>query len=84
MDADALDDLPDELRPPSVRTQAMRFVGVTLVLVGALMLAGAGVWWTLAHGTPAIAEHGHHLSLAVVGGGSLLHGLIAVVTVETL
>lgn len=80
MDADALDDLPDELRPPSVRNRTMRFVGVALVLVGALLLAGTGVWWTLS----GLVAESHHVSLAVIGSGALLHGVIAVVTVDAM
>ena len=86
MHTDPSEPLPEELRPPSTRRWAMRNVGLLLVAVGAALLVGAGLWWTLPHAGLALpsAEGEHHLSLAVIGGVSLVHGLAAVVLVDSL
>ncbi|MDS0293407.1 hypothetical protein [Halogeometricum luteum] len=78
MRTDPSETLPAELRPPSTRRWAMRTVG--------LLLVGAGLWWTLPHAGLALpsAEGEHHLSLAVMGGVSLAHGLVAVAVVDSL
>lgn len=63
----------------------MRTVGVLLVCVGVALLVGAGLWWTVSHADALVPPtDGEHLSLAVMGGISLTHGLIAVVTVDSL
>lgn len=82
---DAFDDLPEELRPALARHRAMRTVGAALVCIGCLLLAGAGVWWSVPLAEVALpTDREHHLSMALVGGVSLTHGLIAVVTVDSL
>ncbi|ELZ26646.1 hypothetical protein C474_18435 [Halogeometricum pallidum JCM 14848] len=86
MRTDPYETLPDELRPPSARRWAMRTVGVLLVAVGAVLLVGAGLWWTVSHTglTVPSTEGEHHLSLALMGGVSLAHGAIAVAVVDSL
>lgn len=81
---DSFEDLPEELRPPSIRHQLMRGVGIALVFVGCLLLASAAIWLPLAGTDVGFALPGRteHVSLAIAGSVSLIHGVIAVIAVE--
>ncbi|MDS0298206.1 hypothetical protein NDI76_05585 [Halogeometricum sp. S1BR25-6] len=86
MHTDPIETLPEELHPPSARRWAMRSVGLLLVAAGTALLVGAALWWILPHAGLALpsTEGEHHLSLAVMGGVSVAHGLAAVALVDPL
>ena len=79
------DELPETLRPSTVRAQTMQTVGVWMTLGGCFLLAVAVAWWLgSVHDVASVGGREYHLSSAVVGGVLLLHGLVAVVVTDSL